>query len=208
MEILALTDIHGDHRTLDRVRMLVSKRAFDAVFFAGDLSNDGSVSFAQEFFSPFKNLFAVPGNMDPPAIVKFIEKSGGVHNRSRKLGEWNVVGYGGSNTVGRVPFAHSDEEMARDLAKLKIDQKTILLTHMPPRGCFDMVDGENIGSLAIRKVIEEKRPFLSVSGHFHEHEGEQMLEDTIVVNVGAARDLRAAIIKIEKKEVDVEFVNL
>ncbi len=209
MEILALTDVHDNHEVIDRIRMLLSKRNFDAVFFAGDLSNSGSIKFAQEFSEPFKNFYAVPGNMDPLPIREFLEKKGfSVHNRSRKLGKWEVVGYGGSNHVGKVPFANSDADMARDLGKLKIGDNTILLTHMPPKGCFDMVDGENIGSPAVRAVIEQKKPFMNICGHVHEHEGEQMLEDTIVVSVGAGKNLRAAIIKIDKGEVGVDFINL
>ena len=209
MEFLALTDVHDDQRVLDRVHVLLSKRKFDAVFFAGDLSNTDSASFAEEFAEPFTNFFAVPGNMDRKPVVEFLEKSGAsVHNKRRKLGSWEVVGFGGSNHVGRVPFAHSEAEIAESLLKLGIGRETILLTHMPPKGCFDLVDGENIGSQAVREVILEKKPFINICGHVHEHEGEQMLEDTIVVSVGAGQDLRAAVIRVERSEVEVDFINL
>jgi Icc-related predicted phosphoesterase len=209
MQILALADIHDDQRVLDRVRMLLSKKRFDAVFFAGDLSSSGSVQFAEEFSELFTNLFAVPGNMDRKQVIGVFEKSGSnVHNKKMKLGEWDVVGFGGSNHVGRVPFAHSEAEISDSLLSLGIGRSTILLTHMPPRGCFDLVDGENIGSEAIREVVVEKKPFINICGHVHEHEGEQMLGDTIVVSIGPGEGLRAAIIKLEKGEVEVDFINL
>ncbi|MFH1448599.1 MAG: metallophosphoesterase family protein [Candidatus Micrarchaeota archaeon] len=209
MDVLALTDVHGNRRVIDRVRMLLAKRSFDAVFLMGDLNNDGSVSFAQEFVEPFDRLYAVPGNMDNPPIVEFLEKGGySIHNRVKRLGGWKIAGFGGNNLPDTMPFAHSEEEIGGSLRKLKIDRKTILLTHMPPRGCFDMVDGENIGSLAIREVIEGKKPFMNICGHIHEHEGEQVIGNTIVVSVGAAKDMRAAIMSINRREVDVDFINL
>ena len=209
MEILVLSDIHDDQRVVDRVRMLAAKRKFDAVFLAGDLSNAGSIEFVSELIEPLQNIYAVPGNMDPQTVIDFLEKNDhSVHNKKRKLGKYEVAGYGGSNTLGRTPFVHSDQEIGDSLEKLGIGKKTILLTHMPPMGCFDMIDGENLGSPSIKKIIESKKPFLTVSGHFHEHEGEQMLGDTIVVSCGAGKDLRAAIIKIEDDDVEVDFINL
>ncbi|MFH1471190.1 MAG: metallophosphoesterase, partial [Candidatus Micrarchaeota archaeon] len=182
MKILVLSDMHDDHRVIDRVRMLLSKRKFDAVFIAGDISNTGSVEFASELIEPLGNVYAVPGNMEKPPVIEFLEKSGhSIHNKKKKLEKYEVVGFGGNNRPGRMPFAFSDSEIIEALGKLGISRRTILLTHMPPIGCFDMVDGENLGSPAIRKIIEERAPFLSVSGHFHEHEGEQIVGETIVV---------------------------
>ena len=209
MNILVLSDIHDDHRVIDRLRMLLAKKKFNAVFLAGDLSNAGSLEFVNELTEPLENVYSVPGNMDKPPVVEFLEKNGfSVHNKKRKLGKYEVAGFGGSNQIGRMPFVHTEKEIAESLGKQNIGKKTILLTHMPPFGCFDMVEGENLGSPAIRKVIEERAPFLSVSGHIHEHEGEQIVGDTIVVSVGAGKNLRAAIISIESGEVEVDFINL
>ncbi len=210
MDILVLSDIHDSEEALDRVRVLASKRKFDALFIAGDISNSGSVEFVKELIAPFENIYAVPGNMDRPPVVGLLKENGiSVHNKKRKLGKFEVAGFGGSNQTSRnMPFTFTDQEMGEALGKLEIGRKTILLTHMPPRGCYDLVDGENLGSAAIRKIIEDKMPFMSISGHIHEHEGEQMLGDTIVVSVGAAKNLRAGIIKVEKGEVEVDFINL
>ncbi len=209
MDVLALTDVHGYRRVMDRVRMLLAKREFDAVFIMGDLEDRDSVEFVSELLEPFENVYAVPGNMDKPEVVKYLEDKGySVHNKVRKLEKWKIAGFGGNNNPGMMPFAHSEQEIRESLENLKIDKKTILLTHMPPRGCFDMVQGENVGSPAIREIVDKRKPFMNISGHIHEHEGEQMIGDTVVVSLGAANGMRSAIISIKKQEVDVDFINL
>lgn len=85
-----------------------------------------------------------------------------------------------------VPPNHNDllyGTIEKDLQKLVGDQsleKTILLFHSPPyKSCLDRADLDNrmidhvpldvhVGSIAIRRFIERRRPMLTLHGHIHE----------------------------------------
>ena len=49
-------------------------------------------------------------------------------------------------------------------------RKTILVTHAPPfKTHLDMIENKrHVGSSAIKKIIEEKQPYLTMHGHIHE----------------------------------------
>ncbi len=60
----------------------------------------------------------------------------------------------------------------------------VLVVHSPPKGHVDGHD-KHLGSEAILRTIEERRPPLAVCGHIHECWGEEsMVGDTRIVNLG------------------------
>ena len=62
----------------------------------------------------------------------------------------------------------------------------VLIVHSPPKGHVDASSGgEHLGSEAILRAIEAKRPRLAVCGHIHESWGqESRIGPTRVVNLG------------------------
>lgn len=48
--------------------------------------------------------------------------------------------------------------------------KTVFVSHSPPYNtCLDIIKNkEHVGSIAIKKLIEEKQPYLTLHGHIHE----------------------------------------
>ena len=132
-----------------------------------------------------------------------------VHGRKVKLGEWNLVGLGGSNpTPFGTPSEMGEEEIASLLFRAGVDEFSILLSHPPPYGVFDEVAGGlHVGSKAVRRAVEEKRPIMAVCGHIHEHEGREILGETLVVKLAPAERLRAAEIEITDR-IEVKFINL
>jgi Icc-related predicted phosphoesterase len=65
----------------------------------------------------------------------------------------------------------------------------------------------HVGSKSVRKMVEEKRPILLICGHVHEHEGREILGETLIVKLAPAEKLRAAEIEI-KDSIDVNFISL
>jgi len=212
MRLLALADIHGDESVADRLRIKLSKNSFDAVVLCGDITNRGPISFAESLLEPMEKVFAIHGNMDPPEVIRLLEqKNIGIHGKRVSLGDgYSIAGFGGSNpTPFGTPTEYSEEEIAAGLAKLKIDSKTILLTHAPPNGLLDTVgEGIHVGSKAIRAFIEANQPLLNICGHIHECEGEGEIGKTRVVKLGAAERGKAAEIAVEKNEVKTKFIFL
>ena len=102
----------------------------------------------------------------------------------------------------------SEEQIEAFLRKAGVDEFSIVLSHPPPYGMFDEVGkGMHVGSKAVRKIVEEKRPILLICGHVHETEGKDILGETLIVKLAPAERLRAAVIEI-KDNIDVSFIDL
>ncbi|VVB58699.1 3',5'-cyclic adenosine monophosphate phosphodiesterase CpdA [Candidatus Anstonella stagnisolia] len=202
MKILAIADLHADEDALDRLRVLAGKNPYDAVLVAGDITNNGPVSYASDLLELFPHALCVHGNMDPPQVSTLLSQRGcNLHGRRIPFGpkkEWNIVGLGGSNpTPFHTPSENSDEEISKILSNTGMDEFSIFLSHPPPFGAFDTVaGGMHVGSKAVLSAIEKHKPLLCICAHIHEHEGQQVLGETLVVKLPPALKLRAAEITI------------
>ncbi|VVC00883.1 3',5'-cyclic adenosine monophosphate phosphodiesterase CpdA [uncultured archaeon] len=209
MKILALSDLHTDEMLLDRLRAVSAKGQYDLVILAGDITNRGPVSYAEEVVSLFPKVYAVHGNMDTPDVVEKLREMGVlIHGKKVRVGEWNIVGLGGSNpTPFSTPSEYSEEQIGQTLAKAGVDEFSILVSHPPPYGVFDSVGPVHVGCRAVRDIIEKKKPILCICGHIHEYEGKEIIGETFVVKLGPAEKLRAAEIEI-KDSIEVKFISL
>ena len=213
MKILAIADLHADEDALDRLRVLSGRQEYGSVLIAGDITNNGPISYLSDVLGLFPNALAVHGNMDPPQARTLLAQRGcSVHGRRVAFGEkkeWNIVGLGGSNpTPFHTPSENSEEEIAATLAGSGMDRFSILLSHPPPYGVFDTVaGGVHAGSTALRAAIDEKKPLMCICAHIHEHEGQEVVGGTLVVKLGAAIKGRAAEITLGDK-MEVQFISL
>ncbi|VVB57510.1 3',5'-cyclic adenosine monophosphate phosphodiesterase CpdA [uncultured archaeon] len=209
MRILAFSDIHADEDALDRLRVLASRDIYDLVIFAGDMTNRGPISYAQDLIELFgERFYFVHGNMDSSAVVDSLRANPHyLHGRKLPLGEWNLVGLGGSNpTPFQTPSELGETQIEHILKSVGLDERSILVSHPPPYGSFDQVGGMHVGSKAVAAAIEQFHPLLVLCGHIHEHEGQQITGNTLVVKLGAANARRAADIKLGD-EIDVSFIS-
>jgi len=207
LRMLAFCDLHADGEAFDGLRMLAMNRDFDIAICAGDMTNRGPVSYAQELLELFgSKLYFVHGNMDNAPVVEMLRtKPGYLHGRKENIGEWNLVGIGGSNpTPFNTPSELSEMQIGAIMENVGVDERTILISHPPPKGIFDMVGNVNVGSEAVRTLIREKKPLMVLCGHIHEHEGQKIVDETLVIKLGAAEQRRAAMITIDE-QMDVKF---
>ncbi len=209
MKLLALSDLHADEDVIDRLRAISARSQYDAVLFCGDITNRGPVSYAEEVVRLFPKSYAVHGNMDPPEVVEKLASLGVfVHGKKVKLGVWNLVGLGGSNpTPFHTPSELSEEQIESTLDKAGVNEFSIVLCHPPPYGVFDSVGQMHVGSKAVRRMVEEKKPILLICGHIHEYEGKEILGETLIVKLAPAEKMRAAEILIDDS-IEVKFIDL
>ena len=98
-------------------------------------------------------------------------------------------------------------------------EKTIFNLHCPPFGSgLDEAPGVNedmtpkhgghapepVGSTAVRRVIEEHRPVLSLHGHIHEARGHTRIGPTLCINPGSAYEqgqLLGALVELDGKKI-------
>ena len=65
--------------------------------------------------------------------------------------------------------------------------------------------GVHLGSKAIRRIVEVKKPILVLSGHIHEAPGYSKFDETFVVNCSLGKHGEGAIIKLDKN-ISVEML--
>jgi Icc-related predicted phosphoesterase len=221
MKILAVSDIHGTSRGKEVAFKNSEIHQPDLVIITGDITQFGPPEDAKMFLDELGDkvkTLAIPGNCDPFEVPGAVEASKAVNLHANKV-EINGItfaGFGGSNetpfnTIFELPceviFKELDELMGSDTGK-----STVLVTHCPPKGYRDEVVGRgNMGCEAVAQIVEKYKPVLVISGHIHEAFGVEDIGDgTVIVNPGAAKDGRAAIIEfdIAKSNDNVEIINI
>jgi len=213
MRILALSDLHSEEVILGKLKELVDRERFDLILILGDITQRGPLSYAEDLLDVLRGerVLAIHGNMDTQQVVDLLEKKGFLlHLKKAEMGEWNFIGFGGSSpTPFGTPIEYSEEQIYSELSMMRMNSKTILVTHSPPydSGVDRTSAGVSAGSKAIRRIIEEKKPFINICGHIHEGEGETVIGSTRIVKVPAANSGRADSIVLGK-EVTVSPVKL
>ncbi len=178
-------------------------------------------------------LYLIPGNDDDFAIDQVLDRPGwATVNADGKVldipGGLQLLASGWSNhTPWQTPREESEDELyARldALAKQVSDpRKAVFMIHVPPYdsgldtaplldenlrptiSAGDVLRGP-VGSTAVRRIIEEYQPLLSIHGHIHESGGERKIGKTLCINPGSEANhgiLRGYLIDVGKKGIDL-----
>ncbi len=217
MKILMITDIHSNP---DKIYAYLDENSVDEIIITGDVTEFGPESLFVDTlnkFSEYANVHALFGNCDPKNSSELIDESDAIniHDNTSNIGDIKLVGFGGSNpTPFDTPNEYSDEFLYENLSKyadvLSSDSFTILVTHAPPldTNADKIESGAHVGSVAVRKIIEETQPTLNVCGHVHESIGHDKIGDTTVVNPGDANSGHACIIELDNEDIENKTVNI
>jgi len=157
-------------------------------------------------------LYLIPGNDDDFAIDPILssDEFTPVNADGKVLeirGGLQLLSYGWSNltpwkTAREVP----EDELYRrldELADQVVDpRRAVFMIHVPPHdsgldtapildeklrptvSAGDVLRGP-VGSTAVRRLIEERQPLLSIHGHIHESGGERKIGATVCLNPGS-----------------------
>ena len=154
--------------------------------------------------------YVIPGNDDPWEVDAILASGSRVvacDERVEEIGPHEIASFGYSNrTPWQTPRELDEDEIYTRLKRL-VDQleepgRAILNIHVPPYEssldtAFEV--GEDLryvtkggrphevptGSRAVRQIIEETQPLLSLHGHIHESKGVTKIGRTVAVNPGS-----------------------
>jgi Icc-related predicted phosphoesterase len=154
--------------------------------------------------------YVIPGNDDPWSIDEVLASGDSVvscDEQVQMLGPHELVSFGYSNrTPWRTPRELDEEEIYQRLKRLvdqlETPQRAILNIHVPPYESsldtayeidedlrYVMKGGRPhevpTGSRAVRQIIEETEPLLSLHGHIHESKGVTKIGRTVAINPGS-----------------------
>lgn len=189
--ILAVSDIHGDSRLVEKLAKRAKKENVDLVIIAGDLTlfEQSTKNLIGPFIRENKEVLLLPGNHETMSTIKTLTeiypKTKHLHGYSLKKDDLGIFGAGYDSAIG--PFWIEDEEIFNTLKKghdkIKDLKKKIMVTHTPPRGGISEFTGIS-GSKAVEKAIKEFKPDVLITGHIHEAGGlQEKIGKTIVLHV-------------------------
>jgi Icc-related predicted phosphoesterase len=111
-----------------------------------------------------------------------------------------IAGLGGSLRYKEGPNQYSQGQMGRRALKLELRTRLgrvrngrkldVLVTHAPPFGLAEAVDGAHAGFVAFLRLIRSFQPLLAVHGHIHPYGRtlpERRIGSTRVINVVPTR---------------------
>lgn len=193
MRILAFTDIHGKKSLVERI--IEKSLDVDLVVCCGDLSSfgHGLKEVSEKLSTIKKRLLIIPGNNETNLQVDELCRKYNwvnIHGETFKINECVFAGVGGStHTPFRTPFELKENEIERILVSFKGIRNLVLVTHSPPHNTRldEVLWRMHVGSVAIRKFIEEEKPILTICGHVHEKAGlEEKIGETKALNPGGS----------------------
>lgn len=215
MKIVSFGDIH---MTTARMQALGNElRSADLVVLSGDLTNFGGVSDARRVIRAAQAygaaVLALPGNLDRPEVVPFLQAEGvSLHGERRCYGDLVVYGCGGSNlTPFRTPLEYPDDDLWRLMQRAGADVPAgaceVLVCHTPPYATRTdrLRDGRPVGSPAVRQFVVERQPALCITGHIHESAGVDTLGRTRIVNAGAFATGGYIVVQYENGRLEAEL---
>ena len=209
MKFMVITDLHQKASNLSWINSLIESRKPDAVLFLGDVTDMGTADDAVEIVSSIKaKVYCLPGNCDPRDLPEKISSVAvDMHGKSAQIGDIYVAGLGGSNiTIFDTPFELTEDEIDAKLRPIS-KKGMLLMTHAPSEGTLDHIpNGMSVGSPAIKKIVEDFKPVVALSGHIHEDIGAIERDGTLFVNPGPARDGYCAFVTTEDGKASAELL--
>ena len=169
------------------------------------------VEFADERLSGTETVaYVIPGNDDPWSIDAVLAAGTSVvacDESVQRIGPHEMVSLGYSNrTPWETPRELGEEEIYERLKRLtdqlETPRRAIFNIHVPPYEssldtAFEVDDDLRYvmkggrphevptGSPAVRQIIEETQPLLSLHGHIHESKGVTRIGRTVAINPGS-----------------------
>lgn len=205
MRILLVSDIHGNESALQRCAD--DAAGADLLICAGDLTHFGGVPEARSVLQALRDLHpevkAVAGNCDNREIESYLQEEGALLGPAAEdFRGLRLAGISGA-LPGPVttPYELSDEDISKSLAQLpkSMEPPLVLVSHQPPHGSVAdrAMKLKHVGSRVLANWISAQKPLLVISGHIHESFGHKLSGTTHVINPGAFKEGRYAVIDID-----------
>jgi len=162
LNILVFSDLHDRVIGLQKLNFWLENNKFDLALCCGDITSaqtKNQIERVGNIISLFKKhnleFFSIAGNNEREETVSFMQKNN-VFLEEKEFANWHLVGIS------------SWGDIMPQLSK-PIDQKTILLTHVPPK-----LSG---------KINLNNAPLLHLHGHIHSAYNRKVIEMTTIISV-------------------------
>ncbi len=171
MIIAYVVDVHGNEAYIKKLVGILNNLNIDLAVFGGDLS------FSLGLLDGVGIKYViVPGECDDIYLTKHARTLGVLYDGKVMNIDGLKIGFVGA--LG----AH---QSIRRLAGRCSDGLDLLITHMPPKGCLDIILGKYHGGLIeLLDLIRKCRIKYVLTGHYHDNVGVCRLDSSLVINPG------------------------
>lgn len=201
MRFLVITDFHQKRSRLELINSRIGEYEPDFTLFLGDVTDMGTGEDAANIIQDINSeVYVIPGNCDPRDMPeKISDVAHDMHGKGTEIDGQYFAGIGGSNiTIFGTPFELTEDELHKGLKPIS-RKGMVLMTHVPSYGILDTIpSGQNVGSKSVKRIVEEFKPVVALSGHVHEAIGAIEKDGTLFVNPGPARDGYSAIVDLNE----------
>jgi Icc-related predicted phosphoesterase len=186
MKIVIVSDTHGFHEK-------VTIPCGDILICAGDICNQCTIEeiiqfdqFLAQLTHRFKIIIA--GNHDfpfqnfPDLAKASLQHCIYLQDSSIEINGIKIYGSPWQPWFFDWAFNLERGEEIKQKWDLIPDDTDILITHCPPFGILDIVQGQNQGCEELLKAIYRIRPKYHIFGHIHEGYGRSIIENTLFIN--------------------------
>ena len=182
MRILHLSDTHGKHREL------ADMPPADVLVHSGDFTLAGGDGEALDFLEwlcdlPYKHKIFIAGNHDDCMLDATLE---GLPDEVHYLCDSGIT-IDGVSFYGAPMFVTLAGEDLREIEHYEQipDNADILITHRPPLGILDSIDGQlHYGSSILLDKVYRIKPKMHLYGHVHAAYGTKEWRGTVFSNAG------------------------
>jgi len=222
MELLVISDVHGDVGMLKNALKAKDTKSCDVVICNGDFTDmfkvrrEMQLANVREVVSMLaatgKPVLCVPGNHDPPESLAVFEGAGAnLHAKRRSISGFDFIGFGGAITPFNTNFEPSEEDEYKALDPLAGAARNplVFVVHNPAKGYLDLTGhGTHVGSETYRGLLLHHKPMLSLSAHIHEAAGVAVWGPTTLFYPGPLYEGHYGIVKLEKnKKPECSIIN-
>lgn len=192
MRLLAFSDLHCDLAGAER--LVAASEDADVVVGAGDFASvhSGLERTIDALRAIERPTVLVPGNNETEDALRRAcegwEAATILHGEGATIDGVEFWGLGAGVPITPWDWSFDLDEPEAEAMLVGAPEGCVLIVHSPPRGHVDVSSaGRHLGSEAILRAIEAKRPPLAVCGHIHESWAQEShLGPTRIVNLGPA----------------------
>lgn len=188
MRILAFSDVHCD--TDACAALLAAAPDADLIIGAGDFAQRREgLAQTMALLEPFAaKAVYIAGNNETPDELRAATSARVLHGEMIDWQGVRIFGIGGAIPALNITAFESFDISEVDAAPLLAqgDCVDIVVTHSPPKGVVDVMDGRgSMGSVEVQKAIERLQPKLVFCGHIHDCWGQRgKIGQSEVINLG------------------------
>lgn len=210
MNIVALSDTHGNHRS-------VEVPPGDIIIHCGDITRKSNIAEVTDFIEwyaglDFRYKILVAGNHDrfirkkKPEFLELISSHeiSYLENTSIQINGFSIFGSPFSlNYGGLGAFTYFDSPAAERIWSMIPENTSILVTHAPPKGFrdFSKTENNNAGCQVLRERVLSIKPQYHIFGHIHESYGIEQHGNSVFINASLSNGSG----EIVNKPVVIEF---